>query len=88
MGAMTTQEIRASYLKFMAGHGHVIVPRANLVPQDDPTTLFTNSGMQPILPYLLGAVHPEGTRITDSQRVCVLTILMKSVTTVTPPSLR
>jgi alanyl-tRNA synthetase len=64
---MTANEIRAAYLKFMAERGHSIIPRANLVPQDDPTTLFTNSGMQPMVPYLLGAKHPLGTRITDSQ---------------------
>ncbi|HUD10907.1 MAG TPA: alanine--tRNA ligase [Candidatus Saccharimonadia bacterium] len=66
---MTTQEIRTSYLKFMAEQGHVIIPRANLVPAEDPTTLFTGSGMQPMIPYLLGATHPAGTRLTDSQ-VC------------------
>ncbi|PIR03482.1 MAG: alanine--tRNA ligase, partial [Candidatus Magasanikbacteria bacterium CG11_big_fil_rev_8_21_14_0_20_43_7] len=48
--------------------GHVIVPSAPLVPENDPTTLFTGSGMQPILPYLLGASHPSGTRLTDSQK--------------------
>jgi alanyl-tRNA synthetase len=66
---MTTQEIRAAYLKFMAEKGHVIIPRANLVPAEDPTTLFTGSGMQPMIPYLLGATHPAGTRLADSQ-VC------------------
>lgn len=67
MGAMTANDIRTAYLKFMAAHGHAIIPRANLVPQEDPTTLFTGSGMQPMLPYLLGAEHPQGNRIADSQ---------------------
>src|ERR1700712_2350835 len=67
MKAMNTQEIRKAYLDFCRQNGHVIIPRANLVPQDDPTTLFTGSGMQPLIPYLLGAEHPEGKRLADSQ---------------------
>jgi alanyl-tRNA synthetase len=64
---MTTNEIRSKYFEFMKSKGHVIIPRANVVPQDDPTTLFTGSGMQPLLPYLLGAEHPAGRRLADSQ---------------------
>lgn len=62
-------DIREKYLRFFAQkHRHVIVPSAPLVPENDPTTLFTGSGMQPIIPYLLGVPHPLGTRITDSQK--------------------
>lgn len=64
---MTAQEIRKKYLDFMVKNGHKIIPRANLVPQDDPTTLFTGSGMQPLVPYLLGQPHPDGIRLADSQ---------------------
>ena len=64
---MNAQEIRKSYLTFFSDKKHVIIPRANLVPQNDPTTLFTGSGMQPLLPYLLGQPHPSGTRLVDSQ---------------------
>ena len=64
---MTAQEIRAAYLKFFEERNHVVIPRALLVPQNDPTTLFTGSGMQPLLPYLLGQEHPEGVRLADSQ---------------------
>lgn len=64
---MTAQEIRKTYLKFFEERGHKIIPRAPLVPQDDPTTLFTGSGMQPLVPYLLGQPHPEGNRLADSQ---------------------
>jgi len=64
---MTAQEIRKKYLEFMAARGHKIIPRASLVPQDDPTTLFTGSGMQPLVPYLLGEPHPDGKRLADSQ---------------------
>jgi alanyl-tRNA synthetase len=64
---MNAQQIRAAYLKFFEDRGHKVIPRALLVPQNDPTTLFTGSGMQPMIPYLLGEEHPEGTRVADSQ---------------------
>lgn len=64
---MTAQEIRSAYLTFFGEREHAVVPRALLVPQDDPTTLFTGSGMQPLIPYLMGQPHPKGTRIVDSQ---------------------
>lgn len=65
---MSGNEIRKRYLDFMAKNGHAIVPSSALVPENDPTTLFTGSGMQPMLPYLLGETHPMGTRISDSQK--------------------
>lgn len=61
-------DIRTAYLEFMRHNGHAIVPSASLVPLNDPTTLFTGSGMQPLVPYLLGKDHPLGTRISDSQK--------------------
>jgi len=64
---MTAQEIRKAYLEFFESRNHVVIPRALLVPKDDPTTLFTGSGMQPLLPYLLGQEHPSGVRLVDSQ---------------------
>ena len=64
---MKADDIRRVYLDYMAETGHVIIPRAPLIPHDDPTTLFTGSGMQPLLPYLLGAEHPAGRRLADSQ---------------------
>lgn len=64
---MNAQAIRKAYLDYCKKNGHTIVPRANLVPDNDPTTLFTGSGMQPLLPYLLGEPHPAGTRVADSQ---------------------
>ncbi|MFF2369649.1 alanine--tRNA ligase-related protein [Agromyces sp. NPDC058110] len=67
MTALTADEIRRAYLDYMSERGHVVIPRAPLIPRDDPTTLFTGSGMQPLLPYLLGAEHPAGRRLTDSQ---------------------
>ncbi|MES2966960.1 MAG: alanine--tRNA ligase-related protein, partial [Patescibacteria group bacterium] len=65
---MSGNEIRKRYLDFMAARGHAVVPSSPLVPENDPTTLFTGSGMQPMLPYLLGESHPMGTRIADSQK--------------------
>jgi alanyl-tRNA synthetase len=65
---MTMHDIRERYLAFMKREGHAIIPSASLVPQNDPTTLFTGSGMQPLVPYLLGRVHGEGTRLADSQK--------------------
>ena len=64
---MNAQEIRNSYIKFFEDRGHVAIKRAPLVLTGDPTTLFTGSGMQPMIPYLLGEPHPKGRRITDSQ---------------------
>lgn len=64
---MNAQEIRNAYLKYFEDRGHKIIPRALLVPYNDPSTLFTGSGMQPMIPYLLGETHPDGVRIVDSQ---------------------
>lgn len=69
---MTTHDIRQAYLKYFASKGHVIIPSASVLPENDPTTLFTGSGMQPMVPYLLGQTHPSGKRIADSQK-CIRT---------------
>lgn len=65
---MQVDELRQKYLQFFQQKGHVIVPSSALVPENDPTTLFTGSGMQPMIEYLLGAQHPQGKRIVDSQK--------------------
>ncbi len=64
---MTVHEVRKLYLDFFAARGHVVIPSAPIVPGNDPTTLFTSSGMQPLVPYLLGKDHPEGNRLVNSQ---------------------
>ena len=64
---MNAQDIRQKYLDFFASRDHAVIPRALLVPYNDPTTLFVGSGMQPLLPYLLGEEHPAGNRLVDSQ---------------------
>ncbi len=67
---MTVAEVRKKYLEFFAAEprGHKIIPSASLVPENDPTTLFTGSGMQPLVPYLLGEPHPLGKRLANSQK--------------------
>ena len=64
---MNAQQIRNEYIKFFTERGHKQIKRAPLVLHDDPTTLFTGSGMQPLMPYLLGQQHPDGTRLVDAQ---------------------
>ena len=64
---MNTQEIRNAYISFFEERSHAVIKRAPLVLENDPTTLFTGSGMQPIIPYLLGEVHEKGSRLVDSQ---------------------
>ncbi|MBI2098330.1 MAG: alanine--tRNA ligase [Candidatus Wildermuthbacteria bacterium] len=65
---MKSGEIRAKYLEFFEKKGHTVIPSSALVPENDPTTLFTGSGMQPLIPYLLGQKHPSGKRLTNSQK--------------------
>ena len=65
---MKAIEIRNKYLNFFKEHGHKVIQSAPLIPENDPSVLFTTAGMQPLVPYLLGEKHPEGTRITDFQK--------------------
>lgn len=64
---MNTQQIRQAYLEYFSKRNHVVIKRAPLILHDDPTTLFTGSGMQSLLPYLLGEKHPKGTKLVNSQ---------------------
>ncbi len=64
---MTVNEVREKYLSFFEKRGHAVIPSAPLVPENDPTTLFVSSGMQPLIPYLLGEKHPKGDRLVNSQ---------------------
>ena len=65
---MKAIDIRNKYLKFFEKNGHKIIPSAPLIPENDPSVLFTTAGMQPLVPYLLGEKHPEGKRLTDYQK--------------------
>ncbi len=69
---MKAIEIRKKYLEFFEKNGHAVIPSAPLIPENDPSVLFTTAGMQPLVPYLLGEKHPEGKRLTDYQK-CVRT---------------
>ncbi len=70
---MKAIEIRNKYLNFFKEHGHTVIPSAPLIPENDPSVLFTTAGMQPLVPYLLGEKHPAGTRLTDYQK-CLRTV--------------
>ena len=73
MKNLTADELRQTYLKFFESKGHKIIPGASVIPENDPTVLFTTAGMHPLVPYLMGAMeHPAGTRLTDVQK-CVRT---------------
>ena len=65
---MKAIEIRNKYLNYFKNHNHKVIPSAPLIPENDPSVLFTTAGMQPLVPYLLGEKHPEGTRLTDYQK--------------------
>ena len=69
---MNALELRNKYLDFFERHGHKVIPSAPLIPENDPSVLFNTAGMQPLVPYLLGQKHPEGTRLTDYQK-CIRT---------------
>ena len=73
MMSITADELREKYLKFFESKGHKIIPGSSVIPENDPTVLFTTAGMHPLVPYLMGAMeHPAGTRLTDVQK-CVRT---------------
>lgn len=73
MTKITAQELRTKWLKFFEEKGHAIIPSASLVPENDPSVLFTMAGMFPLVPYLMGQPHPGGTRVANVQK-CIRTI--------------
>ncbi len=72
MKTLTMAELRRLFLQFFSEKGHTVIPSASLIPENDPTVLFTTAGMHPLVPYLMGEPHPAGTRLTDVQK-CVRT---------------
>jgi len=70
---MTANELRRKYIEFFTSHGHAEISGSSLIPENDPTVLFTTAGMHPLVPYLLGQPHPAGTRLVDYQK-CIRTI--------------
>ncbi|MCI8435656.1 MAG: alanine--tRNA ligase [Clostridia bacterium] len=69
---MTSNQLRTRWTEFFAERGHAVIPSASLIPENDPTVLFTTAGMHPLVPYLLGEKHPAGVRLCDVQK-CVRT---------------
>ncbi|MHA1287413.1 MAG: alanine--tRNA ligase-related protein, partial [Candidatus Thorarchaeota archaeon] len=69
---MKINDLRTMYLKFFKDKGHSVIASASLIPEDDPSVLFTSAGMHPLVPYLLGQPHPEGVRLTNVQK-CIRT---------------
>src|SRR5512145_83905 len=69
---MKAAELRSAYLEFFKSKGHAIIRGASLLPENDPTVLFTTAGMHPLVPFLMGEKHPNGTRLTNFQK-CVRT---------------
>ena len=69
---MTSGEIRKKYLEFFESKGHKVIPSASLIPENDPSVLFTTAGMHPLVPYLLGEKHPSGNRLVNVQK-CIRT---------------
>jgi len=72
MKSYTSNELRSLFLKFFQDHGHAVISSASVIPENDPTVLFTTAGMHPLVPYLMGEKHPSGTRLTDVQK-CIRT---------------
>src|SRR3989344_2766387 len=83
MKQFSTDELRQAYLDFFAGHGHAVIAGASLIPENDPTVLFTTAGMHPLVPYLMGEKHPKGTRLVDVQR-CIRPIDIEEVGDASP----
>lgn len=78
MKKLNSAELRSTYLNFFKERGHAVIGSASLIPENDPTVLFTTAGMHPLVPYLSGEKHPAGTRLTDVQK-CVRTGDIESV---------
>ena len=72
---MQAIELRNKYLNFFKSKGHTIIPSSSLIPENDPSVLFTTAGMHPLVPYLLGEAHPGGHRLTDYQKCVSLSLI-------------
>ena len=72
MPKVEINELRQKYLEYFHAHGHQIISSSSIIPENDPTVLFTTAGMHPLVPYLLGTNHPSGKRLTDCQK-CIRT---------------
>ena len=68
MKKLTAKELKKAYIDFFVEHGHTLIKGASLIPENDPTVLFTTAGMHPLVPYLMGESHPAGHRLVDCQK--------------------
>ena len=78
MRSLNANALRSLWLQFFQQKGHAVIPSASVIPENDPTVLFTTAGMHPLVPYLLGQKHPAGTRLTDVQK-CIRTVDIDNV---------
>ena len=78
MQKLTANSLREKYLNFFKTKGHAIISSASLIPENDPTVLFTTAGMHPLVPYLMGQSHPAGKRVADVKK-CIRTGDIESV---------
>ena len=69
MKQLNSNELRKLYLDYYKSKGHAVIGSASLIPENDPTVLFTTAGMHPLVPYLLGEKHPAGNRLTDASHL-------------------
>ena len=69
---MTSKELREKYIEFFKSKGHVVIPSASLIPENDPSVLFTTAGMHPLVPFLMGEKHPAGNKLVNFQK-CIRT---------------
>ena len=74
MKALTANELRQLFLDFFVSKGHAVIPSASIIPENDPTVLFTTAGMHPLVPYLMGQPHPAGTRLEGKRTGGVETV--------------
>ena len=77
---LKASELRKKYLDFFKSKGHTIIPSASLIPENDPSVLFTTAGMHPLVPYLMGEKHPGGKRVANVQK-CIRTSDIEEVAT-------
>ena len=78
MRSITSAELRALFMRFFQEKGHAVIPSASIIPENDPTVLFTTAGMHPLVPYLMGQKHPAGARLVNVQK-CVRTVDIEEV---------
>ena len=88
MKNLTSDQLRSLYLKFFEERGHKVIPSASLIPENDPSVLFTTAGMHPLVPYLMGQEHPRASALRTCRSACARAILTRWATRATAPFLK